>query len=153
MNRYKGYEAEITYSMDDQLLVGRVKDIEGLVMFSAASVEDLAKAFHEAVDEYLLACEEDRIEPERPYKGSFNVRIGPERHRRAAYMARKWKISLNEFMGVAVDQAVDRHQNGDTVTLDQRAVPVPPRDVGYSLGAVSPDLGFVSATGPAYKIN
>jgi predicted HicB family RNase H-like nuclease len=41
----------------------------------------IGKDFHRAVDEYLALCEEKGEEPEKPFKGSFNIRISPELHK------------------------------------------------------------------------
>jgi predicted HicB family RNase H-like nuclease len=148
MDKYKGYAARVTYSHEDDLMVGQIENIEALVMFSAGTVEDLKLAFHAAVDDYLNACEMQKLEPERPYKGSFNVRIGPERHRRAAQIARSWKVSLNEVIGVAVDQIIDRNKSGESVTLVQQAFPVPELKPGYV------EAGELSLSyAPAYSLN
>lgn len=58
----------------------------------------LRKAFEEAVDDYLEMCGKQGIEPEKPLKGSFNVRIGPELHRKLALAAARKRISLNKYI-------------------------------------------------------
>jgi len=39
------------------------------------------------VDDYLELCEEKGNEPERPFKGPFDVRTGSDLHRRAVSYA------------------------------------------------------------------
>jgi len=49
-----------------------------LVDFPAEKVgweKELIKAFHDAVDDYLALCEAEGKEPEKAYKGSFNIEI------------------------------------------------------------------------------
>ena len=58
--------------------------------------------FHGAVDD----CEETGIEPEKAYRGSFNVRISPELHKQAAVAAAAQNISLNRFVENSVQTAV-----------------------------------------------
>ena len=109
MKKYKGYGVNIQYSNDDELMVGQIENIDSLILFSADNLRDLKAEFHQAVDEYIADCERDGLEPEKPYKGSFNVRVGPESHRRAARTANDWGVTLNEFVRIALDQAIDRH--------------------------------------------
>ena len=64
--------------------------------------KELVDDFHGAVDDYLELCEAQGIEPERAYKGSFNVRISPELHKQAAICAAARKISLNSLVETAL---------------------------------------------------
>ena len=69
-------------------------------------MEEITKDFHDAVDEYLLFCAENGKEAEKPLKGSFNVRIGPELHRKASLAASKRGLSLNALIEDVVRQTV-----------------------------------------------
>ena len=51
-----------------------------------------------SIEEANRICEEKGIEPERAYKGSFNVRISPELHKKIAVCATEQQISLNSFV-------------------------------------------------------
>jgi predicted HicB family RNase H-like nuclease len=55
-----------------------------LFTYEAADAKGLKKAFEEAVLDYLSMCRDQKIEPEKPFKGSLNVRLGPQLHRRVA---------------------------------------------------------------------
>jgi predicted HicB family RNase H-like nuclease len=46
--------------------------------------------------------------PERPFKGSFNVRIQPELHRKAALAAATRGLSLNAFVEDAIRNNVNQ---------------------------------------------
>jgi predicted HicB family RNase H-like nuclease len=50
-------------------------------------LDELEADFKESVNDYLQTCREAGIEPKKPYKGSFNVRIGQELHENAAKRA------------------------------------------------------------------
>ncbi len=115
---YRGYKAKVCYSHEDEALVGRVIDVDALIMFSGQSISEMKVEFKAAIDSYIEECEQLGTQPERPYKGSFNVRVGCEVHRKAANKAKAWGISLNEFVRIAIEQAVDRHaQVAGSVTV------------------------------------
>ena len=67
---------------------------------------ELVCDFHNAVDDYLTLCEETHKEPERAYKGNFNVRISPELHKQAVIFAAAHNMSLNSFVEHSIQQAV-----------------------------------------------
>ena len=69
----------------------------------------MESAFLEAVEDYLVTCTELGREPEKPFKGSFNVRIPPELHERVAIAAVKHGVSLNRFIADALNQVVHDH--------------------------------------------
>ena len=58
----------------------------------------IGKDFHRAVDEYLALCEEKGEEPEKPFKGSFNIRISPELNKRLFIEAVSRNMSLNSLV-------------------------------------------------------
>jgi len=45
-------------------------------------------------------------EPQKYYKGSFNVRISPEVHRKADLLAKSKRISLNKFVEKAISDSI-----------------------------------------------
>lgn len=104
--QYKGYYAEIHFSADDEVFFGKLIGINDLVNFEADTVKGLKKAFKDAVDDYLHTCKELKKEPEKTYKGSFNVRIPSELHRQAALLAALRKVTLNDFIRYAIDLTV-----------------------------------------------
>ncbi len=76
------------------------------VMFEGTSVKELRKAFHEAVDDYLGTCKEMCREPQKPFKGSFNVRIPSDLHRKAVERATRMGVSLNQLVQKALEEKV-----------------------------------------------
>ncbi|WP_296012999.1 type II toxin-antitoxin system HicB family antitoxin [uncultured Adlercreutzia sp.] len=103
---YKGYYATIEFDAEAELLCGSVVGMRDGVYFEADRADEVEKAFHEAVDDYLDFCREKGKEPEKSYKGSFNVRINPELHRAAALAAAARRESLNQFVADAIEAAL-----------------------------------------------
>ena len=100
---YKGYFTRIEYSVEDQVLHGRIEGIQDLVNFECERADEAESAFHEAVDDYLAYCEDLGKQPEKPYRGVFNIRISPDLHRRAVMEAAREGITLNQFVASAVE--------------------------------------------------
>jgi predicted HicB family RNase H-like nuclease len=103
---YKNYSGSLEFSEEDAVFHGRVIGIKDTISFEGDNVADLIQDFHAAVDEYLDFCTENGKEPEKPYKGSFNIRIGEELHRDAAIEAATRGISLNALVESAIRQTV-----------------------------------------------
>jgi len=102
MLKYKDFYGSVEYSAADECFFGKIIGTADLVTFEGNSVNNLKKAFIEAVEDYLLLCKEVGKEPQKSYKGSFNIRISPELHRAAALIAGKKGISLNTFVEKAI---------------------------------------------------
>lgn len=114
---YKGYYAEIHFSSEDEVFYGKILGINDLVNFEGTTVKELKKAFHEAVDDYLVTCKELGKEPEKTYKGSFNVRISSELHRQVARYAISKNMSLNDFVRYALDYMLTKKPESRTTNL------------------------------------
>lgn len=106
MKPYKGYNEIITYDSDDNIMAGKVFGISDYVGFHGESIDELEQKFHEAVDDYLALCKEAGKNPEKEFKGSFNVRIKPELHRDLAEEAATENISLNAAVEKAIEEFV-----------------------------------------------
>ena len=101
---YKGYYGSVHYSDGDQVFHGKVEFIRGLVSYEGTDVKGLRAAFEAAVDDYLQLCEDGKTEPEIPFKGSFNVRVGSDLHRRAALLAKGHNTTLNNVVVDALEK-------------------------------------------------
>ncbi len=95
---YKNYIGSIDYSSEDRCFFGKLEMIDDLVTFEATNAHDLEKNFQNAVDEYISTCKELNREPQKTYKGVFNVRIAPELHRKVYKEALKTGLSMNAFI-------------------------------------------------------
>lgn len=103
---YRGYHGVVEFSAEDGLFVGSVIGIRDSLNFHGSTVSELTNSFHECVDGYLQMCKDFGKEPDKEYKGSFNVRIAPELHREADMLARSRGISLNQFIASAISAAL-----------------------------------------------
>jgi len=95
---YKGYVGSVEFSEEDGLFYGKVMGIRALISYEGTTARELIEDFHGAVEAYLALCEAEGREPEKAYKGSFNVRIPPELHKQAVIFASAHGISLNSFV-------------------------------------------------------
>ncbi len=103
---YKGYVGSIEFSEEDELFYGKVQGIRTLISYEGSNAAELINDFHIAVDDYLELCETENKEPEKAYKGSFNVRISPELHKKIAIYAMEHDITLNSFVEQSVEKVL-----------------------------------------------
>ena len=103
---YKGYVGSVEFSEEDALFFGKVMGIRALISYEGENAHNLVEDFHSAVEDYLAMCDAEGIEPEKAYKGSFNIRISPELHKQAALAAAARQMSLNSFVESSIAQAV-----------------------------------------------
>ena len=99
---YRNYTGSVEFSEEDGLFYGKVMGIRALISYEGTTARELVEDFHGAVDAYLELCEAEGKEPEKAYKGSFNVRISPELHRQAAIYAAIHGVSLNSIVEAAL---------------------------------------------------
>ena len=105
--QYKGYYGSVHFDDEELVFHGKIEFIRALVNYEATDAKGLKKAFEEAVDDYLEMCRSKKMEPEIPFKGSLNVRLGPELHRRVAIAAEQHHLSINKFIAETLNQAVE----------------------------------------------
>lgn len=103
---YKDMIGSVHYSTEDEVFYGKIEGIEDSISFEGTSVEELKNSFHEAVDDYLELCKLNNKTLQKTYKGSFNIRISPELHRKAAREAMLRGISLNQFIESVIREKV-----------------------------------------------
>lgn len=102
---YKGYTAEVELDLDVGVLVGRVLDIDDVIMFESARADEVYKEFTISVDEYLAVCAEQGKEPDKPHSGKFVVRTTPERHGLIVRAARESGKSMNTWIEEELESA------------------------------------------------
>jgi predicted HicB family RNase H-like nuclease len=103
---YNGYFGSVHYNDDDRVFYGKLEFIRALVSYEGTDVVSLRTAFEEAVDDYLEFCKETGKQPEKPFKGSFNLRLGPELHKRLVSNAMNEGKTLNTFVKDLLQRAV-----------------------------------------------
>jgi predicted HicB family RNase H-like nuclease len=99
---YKGYSGSVEYSAEDRCLHGKIIGIRDLVSYEGRRVDDLEKNFRAAIDEYLAFCKAENKQPDQPFKGTFQVRLKGDLHRRLAIYAEQKHESLNAAANEAV---------------------------------------------------
>jgi predicted HicB family RNase H-like nuclease len=105
MIEYKGYTGVIDFDPELRLFTGHVVDLRDEIYFEGDSVESLEASMRRAVDHYLEVCEQRGEEPERPFSGKLNLRLGSDLHRAAAVAASAEGESLNTWLVRVVESA------------------------------------------------
>lgn len=101
--KYNGFEGSAELDMASLTCRGKLLFVDDLVTYQASSPGGLQGEFEAAVDDYLETCRELGREPQRPFKGLFNVRVSPERHKAAVLRAAADGVTLNEVVNSALD--------------------------------------------------
>ncbi len=96
--QYKGYIGSVEFSEEDSIFYGKVMGIRSLISYEGESARELLEDFHGAVDDYLESCKAEGKEPEVAFKGSFNIRLSPELHKRIYIYAAAHQMSMNRYI-------------------------------------------------------
>ena len=104
---YKGFIGSVHFSTEDDLFFGKVEGINDLITFEGDSVQELKNAFYYVIDEHIRDCEKENIAVEKSYKGSFNLRLPPALHRRAAITAKSQGSTLNAFVRESIERRLE----------------------------------------------
>ena len=103
--KYQGYTARIEFDERDNIFVGRVLGLRAIISFHGETVEELRQAFETAIDEFLLDCQEEGVEPEKPVSGKLMLRVPPAIHRAALVAAQAKGKSLNQWATEVLEEA------------------------------------------------
>jgi len=117
---HNGYTGSVEVSFEDNCLHGRVLFIDDLITYEGATAEELLVSFKAAVDHYITHCKETGKPANKPFSGTFNVRIGQELHRKAAHDAHAHNLSLNDYVVQAIKAAAEQN-----VTVKAECLPLP----------------------------
>ena len=93
-----GYRAIIQFDPDIEMFRGEFVDLNGGADFYARDVSGLRREGAASLRVFLEMCEEDGVEPGRPYSGRFNLRIPSELHANVAAAAAAEGKSLNQWI-------------------------------------------------------
>ncbi|MDR2146631.1 MAG: type II toxin-antitoxin system HicB family antitoxin [Tannerella sp.] len=104
---YKDFIGYVQFSADDNVFFGKVEGINDLITFEGETVQELRDAFQYVVDEHIKDCEQENIPIEKSYKGSFNIRLTPDLHRKAAIFAKLRGRTLNAFVRESIEKAIE----------------------------------------------
>ncbi|USE39213.1 type II toxin-antitoxin system HicB family antitoxin [Endozoicomonas sp. SCSIO W0465] len=113
---YKGYQGTVEPQIEDGTLYGKLAFIGDLVTYEADTMITLEQEFRRSVDDYLADCAALGKEPDKPFKGVLNVRLGAELHRKIGLLVnnRRGK-SVNAFICDAVREKLSRIDTEDTL--------------------------------------
>ena len=105
MLEYKGYYGTVELSDTDNVLFGKVIGVNSLISYEGDSLQSLKDDFQGAVEDYIEMCAANGLEPEKTYKGSFNVRVSSELHRMLAI----YSASQGQTLNSTVEKAIKRY--------------------------------------------
>jgi predicted HicB family RNase H-like nuclease len=106
---YKEYIGEFGIE-DGGLLFGRVLGLrDSILTFEGHTPSELQRDLEEVIEEYLHDCQVDGVAPELSFKGSFNIRIGSDRHARLAKIALQENLTINKLVSNAIDEYLSRY--------------------------------------------
>ncbi len=105
--RYKDYSARIEYSDEDSCFVGHIANIRDIVGFHGKSVDELKKAFQDAVNDYLETCKKTNQPPQKPYSGRLMLRVPPKTHEAISIAASVNGKSINQWASEKLEQAAN----------------------------------------------
>ena len=102
---YKGYVAVIGYDDSTDLLYGQVINAApyAVVDFMASDVEGLKREFHISIEQYLSWCEEDGVEPAKPFPGKLELPLYEELYQRIALAAAKEELEVDEWVTETIE--------------------------------------------------
>lgn len=106
--QYKEYIGSISYDLEEEVLYGQIEFINDLVTYEGETIKELHENFLNAIKDYIETCETVGKEPNRPYSGTFNIRIGPELHRKLAVKAKLEDVSINEEVKSSIEARLTR---------------------------------------------
>lgn len=106
---YKNYRANVQFSEEDNLFIGRLSGIRDIVTFEGDNVAALRTAFEEAVEDYLETCRKIGKSPQKQYSGKVLCRVAPEIHAAVAQAAEADGVSLSKWVEKTLARATSIH--------------------------------------------
>lgn len=119
---YRGYHAKIELSVEEKIFIGKVLGIDDSLNFHGKTVDELQEQFEICIDDYIEMCEYFGKTPEKEYKGSFNIRIPSEMHKKLDVMAISKGTTINQLIIKAINYYFEGSQEKEKVYVV--AIPV-----------------------------
>jgi predicted HicB family RNase H-like nuclease len=105
---YKNFSARVEFDADDGIFFGQIAGIQDRVGFHGRSVDELVRAFQEAVEDYLATCARLNKSPDKPFSGRLMLRIDPQVHAASMRAAELAGMSLNQWGEKILAQAASQ---------------------------------------------
>ncbi|MCB4823808.1 type II toxin-antitoxin system HicB family antitoxin [Roseicella aerolata] len=116
---YKGYQGAVTFE-DGRLLI-QVLHVDDFLTSECDKASEAQQTFEDLVEGYLETCRLVGKEPSKPFKGSLNVRMLPELHRKAAMAATRCGETLNAWISRAIEEKLNSDAAKNQNPVDQLA--------------------------------
>lgn len=107
---YNGYLGTVAFSAEDKTFYGKIQGINDLVLFEGEAVPELESNFKEAVDDYLETCKEIGKDPNKTFKGNFNIRVNKKLHKKLFNLATREGLNLNQLVNKSLNFAVENEE-------------------------------------------
>ena len=99
---YNNYLGTVEFSLESNVFHGKVIGIDGLISYEGHDLDSLRQDFEVAIDEYLSMCNDEKIEPQKPYFSHLNVKISLALHRNLAAFSSRHNKTLSETVEEAL---------------------------------------------------
>jgi predicted HicB family RNase H-like nuclease len=106
---YKNYYGSVKFDQEQEVFYGKIEFIKDLVTFEASDAKAIIPSFHEAVDDYIESCKYLNKKPDISFKGSFNVRISPDLHKKLSMYSISNQDTINNVVKSALKAFLDHH--------------------------------------------
>ncbi len=103
---YKTYYGTIEYCKNNKNLQGRIIGINMVICYEGKSIKEIEKNFQKAIDNYLDACKENSVEPEKAYRGNLRLRL-PEKLHQALDIASNLK---NKSINTLIIDSIEHYK-------------------------------------------
>ena len=103
---YKKFFGSLHFNSDDEIFYGKIEGINDLISFEGKTVKDIKRNFKDAVNDYIYICKENDKPLYKSYKGSFNIRVPAELHKKAVQQALLLDISLNKYIQKVLEKDI-----------------------------------------------
>ena len=87
MMEHKGYIGKVEFDAEAELFHGEVINTRDVITFQGETVAQLTGVFRESVDDYLAFCAGRGEAPDKPFSGTFAMRVSPDLDRQISLAA------------------------------------------------------------------
>lgn len=128
---YEGFVGRVEFDSEADIFHGEVINTRDVITFQGRSVKELRKAFVDSIEDYREFCAERGEKPDRPFSGTFSVRISPELHHDVYVAAKAQGKTMNGWVAELLTAA------SATMIIGEAPVAVVARESGPFQGTIS----------------